>query len=94
MFNLIEKLRSKPDGVKNKIAFLTAFAFVGIIFVVWLSVIYPDFIDNSKKEQVTDEPSPVSAFATTFFAGLSSIGDKFSEIKESILLFSGTTLEQ
>ena len=49
MFDLIEKLRQKPNRTKKLIAFLGALLFVGIIFVIWLSVILPDFEHSQTK---------------------------------------------
>ena len=42
MFNALEKLRQKPESVKKQIAFAVALSFAGIIFLVWLTVVYPD----------------------------------------------------
>lgn len=104
MFDLIEKLRQKPDRVKKQIAFLVALFLSGIIFVLWLGVIYPDFRrDQSKKESISkSEPSPLGTFKQTFSAGAGAIGEKFSNLKEVIYTFSResfvdtstTTIEQ
>ena len=50
MFDLIEKLRAKPDKTKRRIAFLVAFFIAGIIFIVWLGVVYPNFRNKQAKE--------------------------------------------
>ena len=91
MFNYIEQLRKKPERIKKQIAFFVAFLIVGIIFVIWLSVIYPQVMGS--KKQVAEvstitEPRPISAFGDTFFAGLSAISEQFSKIKEAISSFS------
>ncbi len=93
MFNLIEKLRQKPERVKKQIAFLGAFFIAGGIFVVWLSVIYPDFRKSQSQEAAVAnlEPSPLSTFADSFFSGISSIREKFGEIKQSVSSLSGAT---
>jgi hypothetical protein len=93
MFNLIEKLRQKSDRTKKQIAFLTAFFIVGVIFVVWLSVIYPDFRQaQSQEARVSSlEPSPLSSFSDSVSSGVSSIKEKFSEIKTSVSSLSATT---
>src|SRR3989344_3116676 len=77
MFNLIEKLRQKPDHTKKRIAFLLSF---------FLSVIYPDFKQKQEREEVISklEPSPLGTFGETFRTGASAIRDQFMNIKESI----------
>jgi len=90
MFETIEKLREKPESSKKKIAFLTAFFVAGIIFVVWLSVVYPDLkMKNSKeKEVLKTEPSPLSAFEDTLSNGFLGLGEQLKNLKNSALLFS------
>ena len=90
MFNFLEKLRAKPERVKKQMAFLISFLIVGIIFVVWLSVIYPDFRQNQLTEQKVKnfEPNPASSFSATFSSGISAIKEQFNKIKESISSFS------
>ena len=94
MFNYIEKLRQKPDNVKKHIAFFVAFSFVGIIFVVWLSTIYPGF---QQEKQINDRvassggPSPVSTFVSILSQSVSTMSEQFSKIKEtSTSILSGT----
>ncbi len=86
MFSFIEKLRQKPDRTKKQIAFLTALFLAGLIFVVWLSVILPDFQRGQKREEAVSklEPSPIEAFGETIGAGFSSIGEQFGKLKESV----------
>ena len=93
MFDFIEKLRQKPDRTKKQIAFLVSLLLAGIIFVIWLSVIYPDFSQTQAKETAVSkqEPSPLSNFSDTFSSGISAIGDQFNKIKESLSSFSTTT---
>ena len=90
MFELIEKLRQKPDGAKKRIAFFGALSISGIIFVIWLSVIYPNWkLGQSQEEKVANlEPSPISTFASTISSGFSAIKDQFLQIKSVISLFS------
>src|SRR3989344_2334545 len=90
MFDFLEKLRHKPDKQKKQIAFFVAFLFVGIIFVVWLTVIYPDFRQSRvNQEKVANlEPGPFSTFTSQLSNGISSITEKFTEIKDSISSFS------
>jgi len=93
MFDFIEKLRQKPDRTKKQIAFLVSLLLAGIIFVIWLSVIYPDFKQKQAKESAISklEPSPLSNFTDTFSSGISAIGEQFNKIKESISSLATTT---
>ncbi|HEY4509118.1 MAG TPA: hypothetical protein VJC13_02445 [Candidatus Paceibacterota bacterium] len=93
MFPLIEKLRQKPSRTKKQIAFVVSFLLAGVIFVIWLSIIYPDFSQRQAKEISASklEPSPISNFGETFSSGLSAIGAQFSKIKESLSSLSTTT---
>jgi len=86
MFNFIEKLRQKPDKTKKKVAFLSALFLCGIIFVVWLSVIFPGFREDQAKKQAVQklEPSPLVTFKATFEAGLSTMKDQYTELRNSI----------
>lgn len=90
MFGLIEKLRVKPDRAKKQIAFLIAFLFAGIIFVVWLSAIFPSWRQGQLKEAAASnlEPSPISTFIGTFSSGISAISAEFGQLKDSISSFS------
>jgi len=92
MFDLIEKLRAKPDSTKKQIAFLVALSVAGIIFVIWLSVIYPDWKEGEIKESnvAKIEPSPLSGFTSNFSNGLTSIKEQFSKLKESVSSFSNS----
>jgi cytoskeletal protein RodZ len=93
MFELIEKLRQKPDGAKKRIAFLMSFVFVGIIFVVWLSVVFPNFLQQKNIDDRVSaaEPSPFSTFTGIVSQGASSIGEQFSKIKNiGSSFFSGS----
>ena len=91
MFDFIEKLRQKPIQAKKRIAFLVAFSLSGLIFAVWLSVIYPDFMERQKREEKVAnlEPSPISTFSQTISSGMSGIKEQFSKIKSVMFLFSG-----
>jgi len=74
MFNFIEKLRQKPDKTKKKVAFLSALFLCGIIFVVWLSVIFPGFREDQAKKQAVQKLE----------AGLSTMKDQYTELRNSI----------
>ena len=90
MFNLIEKLRQKSPRVKKQIAFLMSFSIALIIFVVWFSVIYPDFRQTQAKEQKVSslEPSPISTFGQTLGTGITAIKEEFKQLKGAISSFS------
>ena len=86
MFEYLEKLRQKPEGAKKRFAFLTAFTISGIIFVVWLSVIYPDLTEQKKRDDKVKnlESSPLSSFIENVSYGFGQIGKSFDGIKETI----------
>src|SRR3990167_1696184 len=90
MFKYIEKLREKPDRTKKQIDFLASFALAGIIFVIWFSVIYPDFKQRQSKETAASKlsPSPISTFGFSFASSIAAIGDQFNKMKELISSFS------
>ena len=96
MFELIEKLRQKSDRTKKQIAFLVAISFAGIIFVIWLGVVYPDFRNNQLQEQKVSslEPSPLSNFGVTLSAGFSGIIEQFGVMRSSIESFISSTTKQ
>lgn len=95
MFQLIEKLRNKPDRTKKQVAFLLALSISGIIFVIWLSVIYPAWSSDQKKEEKVSqiEPSPIESFSANFSAGLSGIKEQIFKIKESTSFFKDPNLK-
>ncbi len=92
MFDFIDSLRQKPDKVKKRTAFLFALSFAGIIFVVWLSVIYPGFKDRQLiEEKVANlEPKPASGIKAIFSAGLSQMKDQLANLKSAMSSFSST----
>ncbi len=83
MLDLIERLREKPEKTKKKIAFLTSFLFAGLIFVVWLTVIYPDVLDREKKirKPNTTEVTPTSAIKENISSGFTEMGGQFTKLK-------------
>ncbi|MES3005299.1 MAG: hypothetical protein V4690_04345 [Patescibacteria group bacterium] len=85
MFELIEKLRSKPEATKKRVALLGALLFSLCIFGVWLSVVFPQI----KNPPVVEEkgpatPSPLSAFTDNIADGFSSLQETFSDAKDSL----------
>ena len=93
MFNFLENLRQKPVSVRKRVAFLTALSIAGLIFVVWLSVIYPDFYTDQTQQAKAKvvEPSPVSTFGDTMRSGLAKIGAQFGELKNTLSSFTTMT---
>lgn len=91
MFELLEKLRQKPESTKQKVAFLTAFSFAGLIFVIWLSVIYPDWRQVEKKEAAAskNEPGPLAGFSNNFSDGFQNLKKQFTELKNSAASYVG-----
>ena len=61
-----------------------------IIFVIWLSVVYPSFSRDQIQEEVASStsPSPLSAFSDTLLTGFSAIGEQFGKIKETVSSFT------
>jgi hypothetical protein len=88
MLDFLENLRNKPARLKKQIAFLVALTLAGVIFVIWLSVIYPNWRADQVTTPTPTEPSPLSLFSTKFSAGLSAVSDQFSKIKDVISSFS------
>lgn len=83
MLKIIEKLRNKSPNQKKRIAFIVAFCISGLIFVVWLSVIYPSFKEKKYREDnlARKESSPVSAFSDILSSTFITIGGEFDRLK-------------
>lgn len=90
MFKTLEKIRQKPDSVKKQIAFFTALSFVGIIFGIWFSVVYPDLKQEKfQGDKVKNlEKSPTESLGETLGSGASSLGEEFNKIKDLFTSFS------
>jgi hypothetical protein len=90
MFSLLEKLRQKPLRVRKQVAFLAAFGIAGFIFIIWISVIYPDWSDDQDrmKQAKTAVPGPADTFGETVRTGFSEISDQFKELKSTLSAFS------
>jgi hypothetical protein len=86
MFKLIEKLRAKSERTKKLFAFSIAFFFSGLIFVVWLSVIYPSFKQKQDKLDYVSklEPSPIGTITEALGGGFSQIGEQFGRLKDAV----------
>ena len=92
MFELIEKLRQKPEGAKKRIAFFTSFFISLTIFIVWLSVIYPD-VSNKKvvENSVISSSTPVDNLYSLFSEGFSEVKNKISELASVVSSISSST---
>lgn len=86
MFKYLDYLRKKPDIYKKTFAVMTSFFVVGVMFVIWLSVIYPDIKNVGQKKAKIEEnnPTAISAFMANVFEGFSSIGESFGELTNSM----------
>lgn len=93
MFDLIEKIRNKPEGTKKRIAFLTALSFSSVIAVIWLSVIYPDlrFIENQKQSAAAVESGPTENFLRNIKEGFSGAKEQINNIKQSVSNIASST---
>lgn len=92
MFELIEKLRQKPDSTKALVAFSVSLAFAGTIFLVWFTVVLPDIRqDNEIKEKMAKiEPSPFSTFFGNIANSFYALKDQVVDVKTKISEMSNT----
>jgi len=91
MFEFIENLRQKPNSTKKKIAFLTSFSVSAIIFVVWISVIYPDMKNENRVISTTSSSTPIETFTGFMSDGFSQMKEKLSEVANVFSSLSSTT---
>ncbi len=93
MFQLIEKLRQKPERTKKRIAFLASFSFSILILGVWFSVIYPDFKFKEKQKQSAsvNQASPASSFFGNILEGFSGVKKQLGDVKNLVGSISTTT---
>lgn len=86
MFKYLDYLRKKPDIYKKTFAIMVSFFVVGVMFVVWLSVIYPDIknIGQKKAKIKENNPTAISAFMANVFEGFGSIQESFGELTGSM----------
>ncbi len=95
MFHYIEKLRTKEEGTKKKIAFIIAFCFALILFSLWLTVFLPQFKKDQESESrvgaTSGAKSPVNNFVDALSSGIVQIQKNFSEAKEIISNISTST---
>ena len=90
MFDLIEKLRAKPEKTKTKIAFLSAFLVTGVIFVFWIGIIFPSWKNSQTPQNVVEnkEPSPFDSLNTILSKSFKSIGEELNQLKNETSTFS------
>lgn len=93
MFNYLEKLRQKPEHTKTLIAFSGSLFVAGCILLVWLTIVFPNILEDNKirDKVLSNEPSPLSSFFENINSGFSSIMGQFSEVKAKISDFSSST---
>lgn len=85
MFKYLDNLRKKPDSYKKKFSILVSLLVVGLIFVVWLSVIYPDVRDMGKKKaELRKDPTPANAFLSNMWDGFRSLGENFGNLNKTV----------
>ena len=84
MFDLIERLRQKPHGVKKRIAFFSAFSFSLVIFIIWFTVLYPDLKQGEEKQTANAGSAPISTVSAMFEEGLSGISKSIADLKEAV----------
>ncbi len=89
MFELLDRIREKSESTKRRIAFLLAFFLVGLVFVVWLSVIYPDFkkgADVINQSQSTENST--ASITAIFKNGMGQIIRQIGELRSNVKNFS------
>lgn len=93
MFDYLEKLRQKPEKTRKRISLLFSLLFVSIIFLIWVTAIYPSFREEKKiNDKIANiEVSPFSTFGNLFSESVSSISDQVQKIKEVSSNFFGKT---
>lgn len=83
MFELIDKIRQKPEKTKKRIAFLASLTFTGIILFFWILAVYPDFKERNSIEKKARklESGPSSSFASVFSGKVGEIKEQFSKLR-------------
>ncbi|MEQ1499993.1 MAG: hypothetical protein ABL917_01310 [Parcubacteria group bacterium] len=90
MLDTIEKLRQKPDRKKKQIAFFFSFLLSGLVFVVWLTIIYPDFMNKQSRDVEVSkmEPTPIEGLVNIVSGASTNIGDQLNRIKGVVNSYS------
>ncbi len=92
MFELLERLRQKPEGVRKRFAFMVAFCVAGTILLIWASVVMLDW-NESRTQQAQVEAasaSPFSTFGASVATGFSAIGTQLGELKNTFTNLTST----
>ncbi len=86
MFGFLEKLRQESENKRRRTAFFFSLAVTACILSIWLTIIYPTWIDGQNQEHkaASSLPSPTSAMGSTLLTGFSAIGDQIGAIKDTI----------
>lgn len=84
MLDFLDKVRSKPNSAKKRIAFFTAFTLTGIIFIFWFVAIYPSFKEQNELDKKISklESSPIESVSSVFGSNFLKIKEQFGKIKE------------
>ncbi len=93
MFEFIERLRQKSDKTKKRIAFLSAFCFVGLILVMWLTIVYPDFSFVQKQKQTASvgDTGMFDSFFANITEGFGGIKNQIQSMKDMFYSVSTST---
>lgn len=83
-----ENLKTKSDKTKKWVALSTAFVISGTIFVIWLSVILPDWnnarIHEANVDAKISEPSPLKTMSNTIDTATAEVGNQVGQIKSAV----------
>ncbi len=80
MFNYLETIRSKPDGMRKRYAFGVSVVIVMLIGGVWGTLQINAMRENSKNAVVAkSEPSPFGAMVDNISAGYREVAESISE---------------
>lgn len=90
MLDYIENLKTKPDHVKKRFAFLVSFSFTFLVFVGWIASY--GFTSNSSTVAVAD--APVSSLTATALGAWDDIksmilGSNKVEYSQDVIEISG-----
>lgn len=82
LISYIEKLRTKPESDRKKIAISTAFAVTGIIFIIWAFTIVSSISHRASTEVVTDVSDSASVYGelkASWNTLVDNVSDLFSD---------------
>jgi predicted PurR-regulated permease PerM len=88
MFNWLENMRNKSSGTQRLWAFGISLFIVGIIFVIWLAVIFPNFLHNqdmvAKNNQVQQYVTPSQNIWGTIGSLWSGVTSQYNNLQQSM----------